>query len=53
MTRIWVYEIKPNKTDINKEDIAIRLIDFGILAPSLSFLVKGAMIIYTTESEDK
>ena len=41
------------KLDIDAEDIAKRLIDYGFHAPTLSFPVVGTLMIEPTESEDK
>jgi len=38
---------------VTAEDIAKRLIDFGIHAPTMSFPVAGTLMIEPTESEDK
>ena len=38
---------------VTAEDIAKRLIDFGIHAPTMSFPVPGTLMIEPTESEDK
>jgi len=43
-------EIK-NRTGIEVEDIAKRLIDFGFHAPTMSFPVPGTLMIEPTESE--
>ena len=40
-------------TGVTAEDIAKRLIDFGIHAPTMSFPVAGTLMIEPTESEDK
>ena len=39
--------------DIEVADIAKRLIDFGFLAPTVSFPVAGTLMVEPTESEDK
>lgn len=41
------------KTNIDENDIAKRLIDFGYHAPTLSFPVHGTLMIEPTESESK
>jgi glycine dehydrogenase len=38
---------------VTAEDIAKRLIDFGIHAPTMSFPVAGTLMFEPTESEDK
>jgi glycine dehydrogenase len=40
-------------TGITAEDIAKRLVDFGIHAPTMSFPVAGTLMVEPTESEDK
>jgi glycine dehydrogenase len=40
-------------TGVTAEDIAKRLIDFGIHAPTMSFPVAGTLMFEPTESEDK
>ena len=40
-------------TGVTAEDIAKRLIDFGIHAPTMSFPVAGTLMVEPTESEDK
>jgi glycine dehydrogenase len=40
-------------TGVSGEDIAKRLIDFGIHAPTMSFPVAGTLMVEPTESEDK
>ncbi len=42
-----------NTSNIEVEDIAKRLIDYGFHAPTVSFPVAGTMMIEPTESEDK
>ena len=39
-------------TGITAEDVAKRLIDFGIHAPTMSFPVAGTLMVEPTESED-
>ncbi len=41
------------KANVEVEDIAKRLIDYGFHAPTVSFPVPGTMMIEPTESEDK
>jgi glycine dehydrogenase len=41
------------KTDVEVEDIAKRLMDYGFHAPTVSFPVPGTMMIEPTESESK
>lgn len=41
------------KTNVDENDIAKRLIDFGYHAPTLSFPVHGTLMIEPTESEGK
>lgn len=40
-------------TGVTAEDVAKRLIDFGIHAPTLSFPVAGTLMVEPTESEPK
>ena len=40
------------ETGITAEDVAKRLIDFGIHAPTMSFPVAGTLMVEPTESED-
>ena len=40
------------ETGITAEDVAKRLIDFGINAPTMSFPVAGTLMVEPTESED-
>jgi len=40
-------------TGITAEDVAKRLIDFGIHAPTMSFPVAGTLMVEPTESEDQ
>ncbi|HTO48454.1 MAG TPA: aminomethyl-transferring glycine dehydrogenase, partial [Burkholderiales bacterium] len=40
-------------TGVTAEDIAKRLIDFGIHAPTMSFPVAGTLMVEPTESEDR
>ena len=42
-----------NKYNINEEDIAKRLMDYGFHAPTMSWPVSGTMMIEPTESESK
>jgi glycine dehydrogenase len=42
-----------DSTGVTAEDIAKRLIDFGIHAPTMSFPVAGTLMFEPTESEDK
>jgi glycine dehydrogenase len=48
-------DLRPFKKsgDIEAEDIAKRLMDYGFHAPTLSFPVPGTVMIEPTESEDK
>jgi glycine dehydrogenase len=48
-----ILDIRPIKerTGVDVEDIAKRLIDFGIHAPTMSFPVPGTLMIEPTESE--
>nr|WP_084106345.1 aminomethyl-transferring glycine dehydrogenase [Demequina sp. NBRC 110056] len=49
-----ILDIRPlaKATGITAEDIAKRLIDFGIHAPTMSFPVAGTLMVEPTESED-
>lgn len=50
----FIVDFRPFKksADITEEDIAKRLIDFGIHAPTMSWPVNGGMMVEPTESED-
>ena len=50
-----IIDCRPFKTsaDIEVEDIAKRIIDYGFHAPTLSFPVAGTLMIEPTESESK
>ena len=49
-----ILDIRPltKATGITNDDIAKRLIDFGIHAPTMSFPVAGTLMVEPTESED-
>ncbi|MDE0572066.1 aminomethyl-transferring glycine dehydrogenase [Demequina sp. B12] len=49
-----ILDVRPltKVTGITAEDIAKRLIDFGIHAPTMSFPVPGTLMVEPTESED-
>ncbi|WP_062381009.1 aminomethyl-transferring glycine dehydrogenase [Demequina pelophila] len=49
-----ILDIRPltKATGITAEDVAKRLIDFGIHAPTMSFPVAGTLMVEPTESED-
>ena len=51
----FIVDLRPFKktADIETEDIAKRLIDYGFHAPTMSFPVPGTIMIEPTESEDK
>jgi glycine dehydrogenase len=51
----FIVDLRPFKksADVEAEDIAKRLIDFGFHAPTMSFPVPGTIMIEPTESEDK
>lgn len=51
----FIVDFRPFKktADISEEDIAKRLVDFGIHAPTMSWPVAGGMMMEPTESEDK
>ena len=51
----FIVDLRPFKksADIEAEDIAKRLIDYGFHAPTMSFPVPGTFMIEPTESEDK
>lgn len=42
-----------NTTEVNVDDIAKRLIDYGFHAPTMSWPVPGTLMVEPTESEDK
>ncbi len=49
-----ILDVRPitKETGVTAEDIAKRLIDFGIHAPTMSFPVPGTLMVEPTESED-
>ena len=49
-----ILDLRPTaaKTGITAEDVAKRLIDFGIHAPTMSFPVAGTLMVEPTESEN-
>ncbi|WP_062389250.1 aminomethyl-transferring glycine dehydrogenase [Demequina iriomotensis] len=49
-----ILDVRPltQATGVTAEDIAKRLIDFGIHAPTMSFPVAGTLMVEPTESED-
>jgi glycine dehydrogenase len=51
----FIVDLRPFKksAEIEAEDIAKRLIDYGFHAPTMSFPVAGTLMIEPTESEDK
>lgn len=51
----FIVDLRPFKksAEIEVEDIAKRLIDYGFHAPTMSFPVPGTIMIEPTESEDK
>ncbi len=51
----FIVDLRPFKksADIEAEDVAKRLMDFGFHAPTMSFPVPGTIMIEPTESEDK
>jgi glycine dehydrogenase len=51
----FIVDLRPFKksAEIEAEDIAKRLIDYGFHAPTMSFPVAGTIMIEPTESEDK
>jgi glycine dehydrogenase len=51
----FIVDLRPFKksADIETEDVAKRLIDYGFHAPTMSFPVPGTIMIEPTESEDK
>lgn len=51
----FIVDLRPFKksADIDAEDVAKRLIDYGFHAPTMSFPVPGTIMIEPTESEDK
>jgi glycine dehydrogenase len=51
----FIVDLRPFKksAEIEAEDVAKRLIDFGFHAPTMSFPVPGTIMIEPTESEDK
>lgn len=51
----FIADLRPFKksAEVEAEDVAKRLIDYGFHAPTLSFPVPGTIMIEPTESEDK
>ncbi len=51
----FILDLRPFKktAEIEAEDVAKRLIDYGFHAPTMSFPVPGTLMIEPTESEDK
>jgi glycine dehydrogenase len=51
----FIVDLRPFKktSEVEAEDIAKRLIDYGFHAPTMSFPVPGTIMIEPTESEDK
>jgi glycine dehydrogenase len=51
----FIIDLRPFKksADVEAEDVAKRLIDYGFHAPTMSFPVPGTIMIEPTESEDK
>ncbi|MEJ0105608.1 MAG: aminomethyl-transferring glycine dehydrogenase [Bacteroidota bacterium] len=51
----FIVDLRPFKksADVEAEDVAKRLIDYGFHAPTMSFPVAGTIMIEPTESEDK
>jgi len=51
----FIVDLRPFKksADVEAEDVAKRLMDYGFHAPTLSFPVPGTIMIEPTESEDK
>jgi glycine dehydrogenase len=51
----FIVDLRPFKknADIEAEDLAKRLMDYGFHAPTMSFPVPGTIMIEPTESEDK
>jgi glycine dehydrogenase len=51
----FIVDLRPFKksAEVEAEDIAKRLMDYGFHAPTMSFPVPGTIMIEPTESEDK
>lgn len=51
----FIVDLRPFKksAEVEAEDVAKRLMDFGFHAPTMSFPVPGTIMIEPTESEDK
>ena len=49
-----ILDLRPltSQTGITAEDVAKRLIDYGLHAPTMSFPVAGTLMVEPTESED-
>ena len=50
-----IFDLRPlrDKSDIDEQDVAKRLMDYGFHAPTVSWPVPGTMMIEPTESEPK
>lgn len=50
-----IFDVRPfkQKTGVDVEDVAKRLMDYGFHAPTISFPVPGTMMVEPTESEAK
>ena len=55
MAHEFIVDVRPFKktADVEVDDIAKRLIDYGFHAPTMSFPVAGTLMIEPTESESK
>lgn len=51
----FIIDLRPLKdaSDVEAEDVAKRLIDYGFHAPTMSWPVSGTLMIEPTESESK
>src|SRR5207237_10682075 len=51
----FIVDLRPFKksAEVEAEDVAKRLMDYGFHAPTMSFPVPGTIMIAPTESEDK
>lgn len=53
MSLLLIYAPSKKTAEIEAEDVAKRLMDYGFHAPTMSFPVAGTIMIEPTESEDK
>jgi glycine dehydrogenase len=51
MNAFWIYDPLTKSTGVTVDDVAKRLMDHGIHAPTMSFPVAGTLMVEPTESE--